>query len=106
MKKKILALVFIGLLALTGFSFTPTANNVEKVKDPCCCPTRCMMIGVMGCEDIEVNVENAKDGVVVKMTSKNTDMVKKIQEMSAKMKKMCIQKMCCKWETKKEEVKK
>ncbi len=65
-----------------------------------------MMMGVMGCEDIEVNVENVDDGVVVKITSKNADMVKKIQGMCDKMKKMCALKECCKKKDKKEEVKK
>jgi len=109
MKRKILALVLIGFLALPGFSFTPTANNTEDGDDSCCrccCPTCCKMMGIMGCEDVEVNVENVNDGVVVKVTSKNADVVKKIQEMSVKMKEMCAQKTCCKKETKKEKVKK
>ena len=61
----------------------------------------CAMMGLMGSEEIEMNVENLEDGVAVKITSKNADVVKKIQEHAAKMKEMCCQK-----EEKKEEVKK
>lgn len=61
----------------------------------------CAMMGLMGSEEIEMNVENLEDGVAVKITSKNADVVKKIQEHAAKMKEMC-----CKKEAKKEEVKK
>jgi len=57
----------------------------------------CSMMGVMSHKDVEMNVENLKDGIAVKLTSKNADVVKKLQEMSAKMKEMC-----CKKEAKKE----
>jgi YHS domain-containing protein len=74
-----------------------------KAKEKPCCP----MMGMMSSKDIEMKVENLKDGVAVKVTSKNADVVKKIQEMAAKMKTMCSQKEgCCKVETKKEKVKK
>lgn len=52
----------------------------------------CPMMDMMSSKDIEMNVENLKDGVAVKITSKNADVVKKIQEMAAKMKTMCSQK--------------
>lgn len=106
MKNKILAIVFISLLALTNFSFTPIANYQEREDDSCCCCCCPSICNMKGCEDIEVNVENVKDGVVVKVTSKKADMAKKIQEMYAKMKEMCTQKECCKKEPKKEEIKK
>lgn len=54
------------------------------------------MMGVKGCEDIDFNVENVNDGVVVKVTSKNAELAKKIQEMYTKMKEMCSQEECCK----------
>jgi len=72
-------------------------HKKEKCEKKACCA----MMGFMGGKDIEVNVENVKDGVAVKVTSKKAEVVKKIQEMAAKMKEMC-----CKKETKKEEVKK
>jgi len=75
----------------------------KKDEEKACCP----MMGLMGSKDIEVNVENLEDGVAVKITSKNADVVKKIQEGVAKMKEMCKQKAAtCKKEVKKEEVKK
>ena len=52
----------------------------------------CSMMGMMSGKDVEMNVENLKDGIAVKITSKNADVVKKIQEMSAKMKEMCEKK--------------
>ena len=55
------------------------------------------MMEVLSLKDVEMNVENLKDGIAVKITSKNADVVKKLQEMSAKMKEMC-----CKKEAKKE----
>ncbi|MBA7539941.1 hypothetical protein ES705_32230 [subsurface metagenome] len=63
------------------------------------------MMGVMSHKDVEMNVENLKDGIAVKLTSKNADVVKKLQEMSAKMKAMCEKKEVKK-EVKKEKVKK
>ena len=75
----------------------------KKGEEKACCP----MMGLMCSKDIEVNVENLKDGVAVKITSKNEEVVKKIQEGVAKMKEMCKQKAAtCKKEVKKEEVKK
>lgn len=61
----------------------------------------CAMMGVMSSKDVEMSVENLEDGIAVKLTSKNADVAKKLQEMAAKMKEMC-----CKKEVKKEEVKK
>jgi len=52
----------------------------------------CSMMGVMSLKDVEMNVENLKDGVAVKLTSKNADVAKKLQEMAAKMKGMCEKK--------------
>ncbi len=57
-------------------------------KEKACCP----MMEVMSLKDVEMNVENLKDGIAVKLTSKNADVVKKLQEMSAKMKAMCEKK--------------
>jgi len=75
----------------------------KKGKEKACCP----MMPLMCSKDIEVNVENLEDGVAVKITSKNEEVVKKIQEGVAKMKEMCKQKAAtCKKEVKKEEVKK
>jgi len=61
------------------------AHMHKKAEEKQCCP----MMGMMSCKDIEVNVENTKDGIVVKVTSKNEEFVKKIQEMAAKMKECC-----------------
>ncbi len=61
----------------------------------------CSMMGVMSHKDVEMNVENLKDGIAVKLTSKNADVAKKLQGMAAKMKEMC-----CKKEAKKEVKKK
>jgi hypothetical protein len=108
MKNKILVLVFIGFLTLASFSIASSANYSNPGDDSCCCccPTSCKKMCVMGCEDVEVNVENVKDGVVVKVTSKNEEVVKKVQEMCANMKEMCAQKDCCKEEgSKKDKVK-
>jgi len=57
----------------------------------------------MMAKDVEVKIENLADGVAVKMTSKNAELVKKIQESIAKMKTMCAGMASC---PKKEEVKK
>jgi hypothetical protein len=61
----------------------------------------CSMMGVMSHKEVEMNVENLKDGIAVKLTSKNAEVAKKLQEMAAKMKEMHK-----KMEAKKEEVKK
>ncbi len=74
----------------------------KKCEEKLCCP----MMEVMSCKDVEMNVENLKDGIAVKITSKNADVVKKLQEMSAKMKGMCCKKEAKKKEVKKEKVKK
>ncbi len=66
-------------------------------KEKACCP----MMEMMSHKDIEMKIENLKDGIAVKITSKNADVAKKLQEMSAKMKGMC-----CKKEAKKEVEKK
>jgi YHS domain-containing protein len=73
-----------------------------KCKEKACCS----MMGVMSLKDVEMNVENLKDGVAVKLTSKNADVAKKLQEMAAKMKGMCCKKEAEKKEVKKEKVKK
>lgn len=74
------------------------AHMEKKCEKKACCP----MMDVMSYEDVEMNVENIKDGIAVKITSKNAEVVKKIQEKVAKMKAMCEKKK----EVKKEEVKK
>lgn len=67
----------------------------------------CAMMGIMKSGDVEVAVENVDNGVVVKITSKNADVAKKIQEKAVKMSEMCAKKEdCSKKEKKKEEVKK
>ncbi len=48
----------------------------------------CAMMGVMSSEDVEMSVENLKDGISVQLTSKNAEIAKKLQEMAAKMKEM------------------
>jgi len=66
----------------------------------------CAMMGVMSHEDVEMKVENLKDGIAVKLTSKNADVAKKLQEMAAKMKEMHKKMEAKKEEVKKEKVKK
>lgn len=73
-----------------------------KGEEKACCP----MMGVMSLKDVEMNVENLKDGIAVKLTSKNADVAKKLQEMAAKMKGMCEKMEAKKEEVKKEKVKK
>ncbi|UCC41610.1 MAG: YHS domain-containing protein [Candidatus Aminicenantes bacterium] len=71
-----------------------------KTKEGLCCP-------LMGFKDADVKVENLDNGIALKITSTNKDVVKKIQEVATKLKSMCGQEGdCCKQETKKEEVKK
>jgi YHS domain-containing protein len=76
----------------------------KKGEEKACCP----MMGVMSHKDVEMNVENLKNGIAVKLTSKNADVVKKIQDMAVKMKEMRkkMAEMHKKMEAKKEEVKK
>jgi hypothetical protein len=66
----------------------------------------CPMMGVMSHKDVEMNVENLKNGIAVKLTSKNADVVKKIQDMAVKMKEMRKKMAAKKEEVKKEKVKK
>ncbi len=67
----------------------------------------CAMMSMMSCEDVEMNVENLEDGIAVKVTSKDAETVKKLQEMAVKMKEMCKKKAAaCKKGMEKEEVKK
>ncbi|NIM59963.1 MAG: YHS domain-containing protein [Candidatus Aminicenantes bacterium] len=61
----------------------------------------CSMAGVMSGEDVEMKVENLKDGIAVTLTSKDAEVVKKLQEMASQMKEMHK-----KMGAKKEEVKK
>ena len=76
------------------------AEMQMKTKEGLCCP-------LMGFKDADVKVENLDDGIAVKVTSKNAEIVKKIQEMATKLKEMCCQKEeVHKKETKKEKVKK
>jgi YHS domain-containing protein len=60
----------------------PSHMKQMKAKEESGCP----MMEMMSSKDIEMKLENLKDGVAVKITSKNADVVKKIQEMAAKMK--------------------
>jgi len=60
----------------------------KKGEEKACCP----MMEMMSHKDVEMKIENLKDGIAVKITSKNADVAKKLQEMSAKMKEMCEKK--------------
>ena len=74
----------------------------KEVKEECF-----PMMDLMGSKDVEMKVENIDDGVTVKITSKDAEIVKKLQGMAAKMKIMCEQKeKSCEKEAKKEEAKK
>lgn len=62
-----------------------------------CCP-------LMGFKNAEVDIENLEDGAAVKITSKDAEVVKKIQETVAKLKTMCCaMEECCKKEEAKKE---
>ena len=64
--------------------------------------------GFLASKDVEMSVENTPDGAVIKLSSKNPDMVKIIQGHAAMMKIMRekAQACCQKEEVKKEDVKK
>lgn len=68
--------------------------------------TCCAMSGMMHSEEIKMSIENTEDGIAVKVTSENPELVKKLQEMGPQMKVM-HEKMgsCCKEEAKKKEKK-
>lgn len=77
------------------------AKHGEKCgheQEKACCP----MAGMMKSCGVEISVENLNDGVAVKLTSKDADTVKKIQEHAAKIKSMTkegektCEKECCK----------
>ena len=75
----------------------------EKGEEEHCCPMMCFMDS----KDVEVSVKKMEDGIAVKITSKNADVVKKIHEMVIKMKgKHENKEEQSKKETKKKEVKK
>jgi len=61
----------------------------KEGEEKACCDKEGLSCPLMGFKDVEVKIENLKDGVVFKITSKNAEVVKKIQEMAAKMKTMC-----------------
>ena len=50
-----------------------------KTEEKACCP-------LMSIKDADVKVENLEDGVAVRITSKNADVVKKIQETAVNLK--------------------
>ena len=69
----------------------PTAGQHMKMKHEeasGCCMEGCMSM----MKEAEVKVENTKDGVIITLTSKNAETVKKIQEHAEKMK----EGQCCK----------
>jgi YHS domain-containing protein len=61
-------------------------------KGEACCP----MAGLRQGKDTEFKVENTKDGIQITISSKDAAVVKKIQEMAAKMKAGCDPKTCAK----------
>jgi len=46
----------------------------------------CAMMGMMSLKDVQIVSENLIDGVVIKITAKDPETVKKIQDMAAKIK--------------------
>ena len=58
------------------------AHMHAKGEEEHCCPMMCFMDS----KDVEVSVEKMEDGIAVKITSKNADVVKNIHEMAIKMK--------------------
>jgi YHS domain-containing protein len=71
-----------------------------KADEKMCCP-------LMSIKDADVKVENLDDGVTVRITSKNADVVKKIQETAVNLKagSCCEKEECCKKEEEKVEKK-
>ncbi len=71
-----------------------------KTEGKVCCP-------LMSIKDADVKVENLEDGIAVRITSKNADVVKKIQETAVNLKagSCCEKEECCKKEEKKIEKK-
>ena len=45
----------------------------------------CPMMGLMGLKDVEIVSENLKDGIQIRITAKDPETVKKIQDMGAKV---------------------
>ena len=70
----------------------------KEAEEKVCCP-------LMGFKDAEVKIENTKDGITMTITSKNADVVKKIQETAAKIKDGSSG-TCCEKKEHKEETKK
>lgn len=48
----------------------------------------CPMMGLAELKDVEVSSENLKDGALIRLTAKDAESVKKIQDMAAKIKEM------------------
>ena len=71
--------------------------HIKTEEKPCCAMMHCM-----SGKDVEMNIENLEDGIAIKITSKNAEAVKKIQECAAKMKACCPKKCTKKEEPKKE----
>jgi len=67
-------------------------GQTGEAKGESCCP----MAGLMHGKDIEFKVENSKDGVQINISSKDAEIVKKLQDMAAKMKAGCDPKTCAK----------
>jgi hypothetical protein len=63
-----------------------------EAKGEACCP----MAGLMHGKDVEFKAENTKDGIQITVSSKNAEVVKKIQDMAAKMKAGCDPQTCAK----------
>jgi len=90
-----------------GMKLEKKTMTQEKMK--CCQPCPMQMkegeksFCPMMAKDVEVKIENLPDGISVKMTSKNPETVKKIQEHAAKMKTEPMEKKSC---PQKEEIKK
>jgi YHS domain-containing protein len=67
-------------------------GQAGEAKGEACCP----MAGLMQNKDVEFKVENTKDGVQINISSKSAEIVKKLQDMVAKMKAGCDPKTCAK----------
>lgn len=55
-----------------------------EMKEASACP----MMGMMGLKDVLVVSENLKDGIAIRITAKDPETMKKIQDMGAKIKAM------------------
>lgn len=78
-----------GCLMMQGKMTMPHGQMAEGM-GKMSCPMAVLMHG----KDVELKIENTKDGIQITLSSKEAEMVKKIQDAAAKMKAGCESKDC------------